>query len=109
MRCAPSFHSRIVPSRLLPMIEYSVEASRTLVMKSSAPAASPRIVESNGFADIVPLQVTNAVATHGAQVGSARSAHCGDKTAANVLQGRGRGACCSEAGGADNSRLRRFA
>src|SRR5713101_3883833 len=41
-----------VIERLLepPTIEYSVEASRTLVMKSSAPAASARIVESNGFA-----------------------------------------------------------
>jgi len=35
---------------IVPQQDLVVEASRTLVMKSSAPAASARIVESKGFA-----------------------------------------------------------
>ena len=41
------FQSRILPSRSVPMIEYSVEASRTVPMNSTASSASSNAFESN--------------------------------------------------------------
>src|SRR6185503_6317208 len=65
MRFAPSFHSRILPSRSLPMTEYSVEDSSTLPMKSSAFSALPITVLSKNFAPMAPpfdIQGRNALA-----------------------------------------------
>src|SRR6266498_2499719 len=42
MRRAPSFHKRILPSRSLPMIEYSVEDCRVFCRKAArSPVSSP--------------------------------------------------------------------
>src|SRR6185369_11671618 len=51
MRRAPSFQRRIFPLRSLPMIEYSVDAERTLAMKSMASRAS-RITELSKSVDL---------------------------------------------------------
>jgi hypothetical protein len=47
---APSFHSKIFPSRSFPMIEYSVEDSRILAMKSTASCGLPTMALSKSLA-----------------------------------------------------------
>src|SRR5581483_4001423 len=49
MRCAPSFHNKIFPSRLLAIMEYSVEDSSTFAINSLASRASRMTVLSKSL------------------------------------------------------------
>src|ERR1043165_1099500 len=61
MRRAPSFHSRILPSRSLPMMEYSVEDCRTLAKNSAERSDSPTVRGSKSCVMPALLGCRNAV------------------------------------------------